>query len=248
VLSGSLNAQVILKENPDTILINQMFLSQAEERSFNSAESLKKCQTILELMEASNRAYDQATPYERKVLSNCNEVLESPWDIIGGCNWYCGEHVDSVSASSFLPAQGIHNYEVNNIFDLNYGSAWVEGVPGYGVGEKVIYHFPGDHPRVTQIIVVNGFVVSEEAWFNNSRVKALNVYFNNELFAILQLRDSKNNQVFKFDPIGYLNTEQFEGVDTPDWTLTFEIAEVYKGDLYTDTVISELYFLGVDVH
>ena len=112
----------------------------------------------------------------------------------------------------------------------------------------MIYHFPGDHPRVTQIIVVNGFVVSEEAWFNNSRVKALNVYFNNELFAILQLRDSKNNQVFKFDPIGYFNTEQFEGVDTPDCTLTFEIAEVYKGDLYTDTVISELYFLVVDVH
>ncbi|MFT6244816.1 MAG: hypothetical protein ACJAXI_001585 [Crocinitomicaceae bacterium] len=244
VLVGTVNAQVIVKEYPDTVWINRMFLTPTEEANFNSDESLKKCSEVLDKMKASNRSYSEATPYEQKILSNCEEVLESPWDIIGGCSWYCGERVDTVVATSSLPRQGKHNYNVKNIFDLNYKTAWVEGVPGYGIGEKITYTFPGDHPRVTQIIIVNGYVISEEAWFNNSRVKTLKVYFNNELFATLHLKDTKNDQVFEFDPIGYLRTEK----DTPNWTLSFEIVEVYEGDVYDDTAISELYFLGVDVH
>ncbi|MFT6282018.1 MAG: hypothetical protein ACJA0U_002151 [Salibacteraceae bacterium] len=248
VLVGTVNAQVIVKEYPDTVWINRMFLTPTEEANFNSDESLKKCSEVLDKMKASNRSYSEATPYEQKILSNCEEVLESPWDIIGGCSWYCGERVDTVVATSSLPRQGKHNYNVKNIFDLNYKTAWVEGVPGYGIGEKITYTFPGDHPRVTQIIIVNGYVISEEAWFNNSRVKTLNVYFNNELFATLHLKDTKNDQVFEFDPIGYVRTEKDKGKDTPNWTLSFEIVEVYEGDVYDDTAISELYFLGVDVH
>ena len=248
MLVGTVNAQVLVKEHPDTILINRMFLDPAEEANFNSEESIKKCSEVLDKMKTSNRTYNQATPYEQKILANCEEVLESPWEIIGGCSWYCGERVDTVVATSSLPQQGKYNYDVKNIFDLNYKTAWVEGVPGYGIGERITYTFPGDHPRVTQIIVVNGYVISEEAWFNNSRVKTLNVYFNNELFATLHLKDTKNDQVFEFDPIGYLHTDKFKGADTPKWTLIFEIVEVYEGDVYDDTVISELYFLGVDVH
>lgn len=37
-----------------------------------------------------------------------------------------------------------------------------------------------------------------------------------------------------------------EGV--PDWTVKFEIVEVYKGTKYNDTVISEIFFDGTDVH
>lgn len=33
-----------------------------------------------------------------------------------------------------------------------------------------------------------------------------------------------------------------------DWTLKFEILEVYEGSKYSDTVISEIYFNGIDVH
>ena len=34
----------------------------------------------------------------------------------------------------------------------------------------------------------------------------------------------------------------------PDWTLRFEILDVYPGSRYDDTVIAELYFDGIDVH
>jgi hypothetical protein len=36
--------------------------------------------------------------------------------------------------------------------------------------------------------------------------------------------------------------------EAPNWTLRFEILDVYPGEKYTDTVISELYFDGIDVH
>ncbi len=243
---GTVQAQVIVKEQADTILINRMFLSPEEEARFNSEESINKCVDVWKKMEASGRK--NPTAAERKLLSNCNEMMESPWEVIGGgCSWYCGEHVDTVTATSSLPQQGKYNYDVKNIFDLDYQTAWVEGVPGYGIGEKITYHFPGNHPRITEIILVNGYVVSEDAWFNNSRVKTLNIYYNEELFATLHLKDTKNDQVFRFDPIGSRN--YFEVVENaPDWKLTFEIVNVYEGDLYDDTVISELYFFGVDVH
>ena len=120
VLVGTVNAQVLVKERPDTILINRMFLTPSEEANFNSEESIKKCSEVLEKMKASNRTSNQATPRERKILANCEEVLENPWEIIGGCSWYCGERVDTVVATSSLPQQGKYNYDVNNIFDLNY--------------------------------------------------------------------------------------------------------------------------------
>lgn len=34
----------------------------------------------------------------------------------------------------------------------------------------------------------------------------------------------------------------------PDWKIRFEIMEVYPGDKYDDTVITEIYFDGTDVH
>lgn len=248
MFSASSQAQEIVKEHPDSIIINRMFLSPAEEAIFNSDESIYKCNEVWKKMKASNRSLDQATVSERKVLANCNEVLEGPWDIVGGCNWYCGENIDTVIATSSLAQQGSHNYDVHNIFDLNYKTAWVEGVPGHGIGEKITYHFPADHPRITEIIIVNGYVVSEDAWFNNSRVKTLKVYFNDKPFATLNLKDTKNDQVYRFDPIGNKNKEKSGENKAENWTLTFEIVDIYEGDIYNDTVISEIYFDGIDVH
>lgn len=244
----SAQAQVIVKDQPDSIIINRMFLTPEEEARFNSEESMAKCVEVWKKIEQSGRNSNQATHTERKILSNCDEMMESPWDVISaGCSWYCGERVDTVSASSTLPQQGKYNYDAENIFDLSYKTAWVEGVPGYGIGEKIEYHFTENHPRVTEIIIVNGYVISEDAWFKNSRVKTLNVYYNNELFATLHLKDTKNDQVFKFDPIGskkFVDADE----DAPPWTLTFELVDIYEGDLYDDTVITELYFQGIDVH
>lgn len=226
---------------PDEIIQNRMFMDKAEEEEFNSPENVLKCEKVFENLRASNRTIKQTTAAEKMILDKCDLMLEGPWDIVGGgCSWYCGEHVDTVISSSALANQGSFSYGVENIFDLSYKTAWVEGVEGYGIGEKITYVFPEDHPRVTKIIVVNGYVYSEKAWFENSRVKQLNVYVNDALFAVLTLKDTKNDQVFKFEPIGHFKTG--------DWKLTFEIVDVYEGDLYDDTAITEIYFDGIDVH
>lgn len=187
---------------------------------------------------------------ERKLLSEYDETREY-WSIIGeGCSWYCGGFPKSIKASSSLKGQGSINYKAQNAHDLNYKNVWAEGVPGYGIGEYLVYTFESSFPRITQIIVANGYVKSASAWENNSRVKKLKVYINDKPYAILNLKDSRSEQTFNAPPIGngIWNNKERSTTNGADWTMKFEIMEVYKGKKYDDVVLSEIYFDGIDVH
>jgi len=89
-----------------------------------------------------------------------------------------------------------------NAHDLSFKTAWIEGVKGYGIGEYIIYHFRQTAPRITKIIIANGYVKSHKTWLENSRVKKLKLYIDNKPFAILNLEDSRYEQIFEFEPIG----------------------------------------------
>jgi hypothetical protein len=186
----------------------------------------------------------------KTILENCSETKESSWQIIGSeCSWYCGGGQDTNSVSSHLnPFKGL-NYEAKNIHDLSYQTAWIEGVSGYGIGESVTYHFPPQNPRITEIIIVNGYVKSEQTWKDNSRVRKLKMYVDEKPFTILNLFDSRQEQHFKFEPLGYGDRQDWEQLQKkPWWTIKFEILDVYKGEKYDDTAITEIYFDGIDVH
>ncbi|MCB0803320.1 MAG: hypothetical protein KDB74_09485 [Flavobacteriales bacterium] len=180
----------------------------------------------------------------------CATDIEGYWDILGlGCSWYCGGGLDTLSASSELNSFNKLSYSAKNIHDLNYKTAWIEGVPGYGIGEFVTYHIPPQNPRITELIVVNGYVKSEKIWNENSRVKKLKMYIDEKPFAILNLEDNRKEQHFKIEPLGYGDRENFKKLqEKPWWTIKFEILDVYKGDKYDDTAITEIYFDGIDVH
>ena len=202
--------------------------------------------TLMQQLTDGKKKWDSFSQDEKHILQKYGEVYEDIWDIVGsGCSWYCGGGPKKVSASSYLSSQGKINYKPENAHDLSYKNAWVEGVSGYGVGEYLTYTFEHNSPRITDIIVVNGYVKSTSSWINNSRVKKLKVYIDDEPYAILNLRDEIAAQYFKVDTLGY---GWSEGQKQPDWTLRFEILEVYKGNKYDDTVISEIYFDGIDVH
>ena len=62
--------------------------------------------------------------------------------------------------------------------------------------------------------------------------------------AILQLEDSRSLQWFNIGLAGYGPN----GKESDKWTLKFEILEIYPGDKYQDTEISDIYFDGIDVH
>lgn len=156
--------------------------------------------------------------------------------------WYANTGFPSVRASSSLSSSGKYSYQAVNAFDANHDTAWVEGVEGQGIGEYLEYEFAGDCPRITTVKIMNGYVKNDRAWQENSRVKKLKMYYQGKPYAILDLEDSRSLQSFDVGKLGPHDEK------APNWTLRFEILEVYEGDKYDDTVISELFFDGIDVH
>jgi len=198
------------------------------------------------LIEKLNKGVSVAslTSEERELLDKYGESGDmSIWDVMdGGCSWYCGGGPYKVSASSALKPSGNITYEAGNAHDFSFKSAWVEGVSGYGKGEYLEYLFQNRSPRVTDVNIYNGYLKSEAAWQKNSRVKRLKLFVNNSPYAILELQDTRALQTFKLnEPLG-------RSSDGKDLVLKFEIVEVYKGDVYDDTAITELFFDGIDVH
>ena len=172
------------------------------------------------------------------LLEKYGEVVENAWDIIdGGCSWYCGGGNYKIKASSSLG----DSYKAEFANDLSYKTAWVEGKKDEGIGEYLEYYFKNDSPRITEIIISNGYMKSEETWKNNNRVKKLKLYVNDVPFGILNLKDSRTDQYFEIGTLGH-------NKNRTDLILKFEILEVYKGSKYNDTAITEIYFDGIDVH
>ena len=233
--------QEIKTLHPDVYPLN---FSVKEEKIFN--RNLEVCDSIWKRMEKNSSK--KLSKADEEILDGCDETITDYWDVIsGGCSWYCGGGPRYVTASSFLEDKDSSKYQAQNAHDLNYKTAWVEGVKGDGVGEYLVYHFNSVSPRITKIVVVNGYVKSESAWKNNSRVKTLKVYIDNEPYALLSLSDERSEQYFKLTtPIG--NDPAESDKNGKEWTIKFEILEVYKGDKYDDTVITEIYFDGIDVH
>ena len=127
------------------------------------------------------------------LLEKYGEVVENAWDIIdGGCSWYCGGGNYKIKASSSLG----DSYKAEFANDLSYNTAWVEGKKDEGIGEYLEYYFKNDSPRITEIIISNGYMKSEETWKNNNRVKKLKLYVNGVPFGVLNLKDSRTDQYF----------------------------------------------------
>jgi hypothetical protein len=191
-------------------------------------------------------AKDKLTTQEQKeldtLLEKNDETVSNVWDVVSSeCSWYCGGGNYNVKASSALPKSAAGIYAALSANDLSYKTAWVEGKEGDGIGEHLEYFFKNDAPRITSIIISNGYVKSESAWKNNNRVKKLKLYLNGKPYRILKLEDTMDDQVFEIGTLGkYKNGK--------DMVLRFEIMEVYKGDKYNDTAITEIYFDGIDVH
>ncbi|MBI3234856.1 MAG: hypothetical protein HYZ42_12620 [Bacteroidetes bacterium] len=245
VLSISVLGQKVKQMTPTlSLLVNK---SLEGEKSFNKQKEI--CETIFKKLDSLGENEDHALE-DKYIYENCYTV-ENYWDILApGCNWYEGYAGDTVRASSCLKSMKGINYSAGNAGDLSYKTAWIEGAVGYGIGEYLLYRFPPHQPRITKIIVVNGYVKSEKAWRENSRVKRLKVYYNGKPFAILNLADTRREQTFTIQPLGYGDRNNMKKImaNKPWWSLKFEIMDVYKGEKYDETAISEIYFDGMDVH
>ena len=163
-----------------------------------------------------------------------------------GCSFYCGCEIGEQKASSTLKEQGKQNYKASNIHDLDFSTTWVEGAEGHGIGEWVEYTLPAYNPRITELLIANGYVRTKKLWEENSRVKVLDVEVNGKPFARIHLADVYALQSVKVPHIGYSDREHLEG--KAPIRIRFIIREVYPGTKYEDTAISEIFFDGIDVH
>jgi len=221
--------------------------SSEGELKFNKHQA--QCKLIWE-KENQAGGYEKLSKEDKKIYDNCNSDEEDYWDILGsGCSWYCGGGLEKASSSSVLKPSKNNTYAASNLNDLNYKTAWIEGVPGYGIGQTIVYTFPPENPRINKIIIINGYIKSKTAWEENSRVKRLKMYIDDKPYAILNLADSRQEQIFSVKLIGNSDRKDYEKLKLkPKWRMKFEILEVYKGTKFDDTAISEIYFDGIDVH
>lgn len=208
------------------------------------AIDLVKFEKFINITSPSEAEQDQI---EKELGGNLVDILYSHKTLSlfygEACSWYCLGEVASMKASSSLPG----GYSPRKAHDFSITTAWVEGAEGDGVGEYLQYTFKGNCPRITKVQILNGYVKSESTWRNNGRVKKLLMYYNHKPYAVLNLEDSRSLQIFDVGVLGF--RESFIETGEPEtWTLTFEILEVYPGEKYQDTAISDLYFDGIDVH
>lgn len=205
-----------------------------------SAGTQKEIERQNELLAKENKTEPEQKELE-ELLNKYGEVIHSIWDIIGGsCGWYCGGGNYAIKASDSLADTDGIRYGAESANDLSYETAWVTG-KNAGIGDHIEYYFENKSPRITRIIISNGYMKSEAAWQNNNRVKKLKLYVNGKVRGILNLEDNRTDQVFEVGTLGH-------NKNGSDLVLRFEILEVYKGDKYNDTAITEIYFDGIDVH
>lgn len=224
--------------------VNYLDLSKKGEQKF--IEKVEKAVALYDKMEVEKLELSDLSAEEKTFLENFSETEEYWSPVSGGCSWYCGGGPDSVSSTSQLNSQGSSTYKPSNAHDLNYKTAWIEGVQGNGVGEKLIYHFNPGSPRINEINIVNGYVKNANAYKNNSRAKKIKIYYNDSPIAIVNLKDVRGTSTINTPLLGV--SPDLKTVEKTEWTLTFEILEYYQGEKYQDLAITEIYFDGIDVH
>ena len=145
-------------------------------------------------------------------------------------------------ASSYLKPQGLNRYDVRNLDDGLVNTAWIEGVKGYGIGETVTFSFTPKNFKEANLekinfngfLVINGYCKNKTTWKENSRVKRIRIKHNDKPLYETVLHDSMNVQTVGL-PTVWLHAGD---------TIKVTILEVYPGDNYQDTGISELIPLG----
>ncbi len=145
--------------------------------------------------------------------------------------------VITVTASSTLPPEdlrsvglGIVRYEPELTRDNRPDTAWVEGVPGAGIGEWIRFEF-AEPVLLVRMSISAGLERDEEIFRRNHRPQRLLLTFADGSSDVVQLADRRGMQAV---PIAYKLTDVIQ--------LTIE--EVYPSARYDDTPITEVQFFG----
>ena len=136
----------------------------------------------------------------------------------------------SLEASSEHAGQAGNDYSAGNLTDGDPETAWVEGEYGYGYGEAITVSTNGKH-IVEGFTLRNGYCKTDGVWLENARIRKFFICLNDTPLMVAELEDTMDMQIIRFP--GNLTLDE-------DDSLTFEILEVYPGEMYQDAAVSEL--------
>lgn len=136
-------------------------------------------------------------------------------------------------ASSMLAPIKANRYDPSMLFDGKEETAWVEGHAEDGIGETVTLDF-GRPRRLAGFEISNGYNKDQRVWSSNSRVRNLEITLSDGRSLTAEMKDARGLATFEFA----------SPVTTTSMTLA--IRDVYRGDRYRDTAISELWPILID--
>jgi len=182
---------------------------------------------------------DEYLPYGYAQTGDIDSYEEIFIALNGGCSLGCGIGWDLEATSSLEPS-GDNSYYPENMEDGKKETAWVEGMDDYGIGVRIVIVFEGlaEHIKIPfdGLQITNGYAKNDRIWLLNSRVKRLMVYLNDKPKLTIDLEDSIYPQFVRWD-------RDIIEVASGD-IVELEIIDVYPGEKYSDTAISDLALFG----
>jgi hypothetical protein len=156
---------------------------------------------------------------------------------------------DLINSSSNLKQQGNNSYGVENLADDYFSTAWVEGLDGNGIGERIefSYDLTYDGGFIDSVLLIaNGYQSTNAAFLNNSRVKQIKISHDKKLLYVVDLKDEMGLQKIVLTGISkYFQLYMKYGVNkSKNIQLQLEISDVFKGKKYEDTAITDIYFVS----
>ncbi|MCB1588275.1 MAG: hypothetical protein KDI56_05200 [Xanthomonadales bacterium] len=151
-------------------------------------------------------------------------------------------------ASSQLPASGSADYDPLRLLDGRSDTAWVEGVEGGGVGQRLSLQLDGVRQQsvppaedegldpVEAIVLeglrlINGYPRSERLYQANGRVAQLALRLGDRELGRWSVQDHNRPQVLVIEPPLLLRRDEH---------LIVELTEVIAGERWQDTALAEL--------
>jgi hypothetical protein len=114
-------------------------------------------------------------------------------------------------------------------------TAWVEGATDYGIGEQIRIKFEvtmdSKNVPFRAFQITNGYAKDLQSWKSNSRVKKSKLLLNGKPELLVDMIDSIYPQYVSLDRSLLVS---------PGDVVTLEILEVFKGEKYKDTAVSDL--------
>ena len=137
-------------------------------------------------------------------------------------------NVTATSSSTRAPLKAF-SYAPANALDNNLLTAWIEGVPGPGVGEWIQCDF-GREVKLNRVVMTPGYFKSASLWKQNNRLAAAKLFFSDG-----------SSRSFTFPDRMQMQTLDVGGIRTRFVRLVID--DYYPGSVDSeDTPISEMSF------